>query len=66
MWEGGVATWKRSSAPRPSAAHQWAVACPRERWVWRTALGIPVVPELNTRITSSLSSPPAGAGRARL
>ena len=55
MCDGGVATWKRSSGPRPRAAHQWAVAWPIDRCVWRTALGSPVVPELKTRITSSAS-----------
>ncbi len=56
MCDGGVATWKRSSGPRPRAVHQWAVAWPIDRCVWRTALGSPVVPELNTRITSSASA----------
>ncbi len=60
MWEGGVATWNRSSGPRPRAATQWAVAHPIERWVWRTALGRPVVPELKTS-TASSSSEVAGS-----
>ena len=55
MCDGGVATWKRSSGPRPSAWHQCAVAWPIERWVWRTAFGSPVVPELNTSTASSVS-----------
>ena len=54
MCDGGVATWKRSSGPSPSAAHQCRVPCPIERWVWRTAFGQPVVPELNTSTASSL------------
>ena len=56
MCDGGVATWKRSSGPRPRAAHQWAVALVIEPWVWRTAFGSPVVPELKTRTASSVSS----------
>ena len=54
MCEGGVATWNRSSGPSPSASHQCAVAWPIERCVWRTALGSPVVPELNTSTASSV------------
>ena len=68
MCDGGVATWKRSSGPRPRAVHQWAVAWPIDRCVCRTALGSPVVPELKTRITSSASERPAApesAGRER-
>ena len=53
MCDGGVATWNRSSGPSPRAATQWSVARPSEAWVWRTALGRPVVPELNTRTASS-------------
>ena len=56
MCDGGVATWNRSSGPRPRAAHQSVVARPIEAWVWRTALGRPVVPELKTRTASSPSS----------
>ena len=53
MWDGGVATWKRSSAPSPRAATQCPVAAAIVACVWRTAFGSPVVPELNTRTTSS-------------
>ena len=53
MCEGGVATWNRSSGPSPRTVHQCPVACPIEPWVWRTALGSPVVPELKTRTASS-------------
>ena len=56
MWDGGVATWKRSSELSPSAAHQCSVARPSERWVCRTAFGNPVVPELKTRTASAVSS----------
>ena len=66
MWVGGVATWKRSSGPRPSAPTQWAVAWPIERWEWRTALGSPVVPELNTRMASPVSGEAVATGRSRL
>src|SRR5665213_3512364 len=59
MCDGGVATWKRSSGPRPRAEHQSAVAKPMDRCVCRTALGRPVVPELKTRTTSSRSLVPA-------
>ena len=62
MCEGGVATWNRSSAPRPRAVHQCAVAWPIDRWVWRTALGRPVVPELNTSTASAVPAAGAVAG----
>ena len=60
MCDGGVATWKRSACPSPSARHQCAVARRRERCVWRTALGESVVPELKTSTTSSRSPTTAG------
>ena len=66
MCEGGVATWNRSSGPRPRAWHQCSVAWPIERWVWRTALGSPVVPELKTSTDSSVSPMASVAGRVRL
>ena len=63
MCDGGVATWNRSSGPRPSASHQCAVAWAIERCVCRTAFGSPVVPELNTSTASSVSrTSPAGCG----
>ena len=65
MWEGGVATWKRSPWPRPRARHQCDVASAMERWVWRTALGRSVVPELNTRTDSQSSSTRATRGARR-
>ena len=65
MCDGGVATWNRSSGPRPSAAHQCDVARPIDACVWRTALGNPVVPELKTRITSSAAPASAPGGRRR-
>ena len=52
MWNGGVAIWNRSSAVRPSADPQMTMAAPMLEWVWRTALGMPVVPELNTSTAS--------------
>ena len=52
MWKGGVAIWNRSSAVRPSADPQMTMAAPMLEWVWRTALGMPVVPELNTSTAS--------------
>ena len=61
MWDGGVATWNRSSGPRPKAAHQSVVACRIEACVCRTALGSPVVPELNTSTASSASSTSTGS-----
>ena len=64
MCDGGVATWKRSSAVRPRASTQWRVPAPSEAWVWRTAFGMPVVPELNTRIDSS-SARAVGLGQGR-
>ena len=40
--------------PRPRASHPVArCRAPIDAWVWRTAFGSPVVPELNTRIASS-------------
>ncbi len=66
MCEGGVATWKRSSGPSPMPSIQCVVAARSDRWVWRTALGMPVVPELKTSRTSesgstlSAASPSAG------
>ena len=65
MCEGGVATWNRSSGPSPRAAHQCAVACPMESWVWRTALGRPVVPELKTSTDSAPSRHVHAPGPAR-
>ncbi len=62
MWAGGVAIWKTSSGPRPERRPpSGSVATAIERWVWRTALGSPVVPELNT---STASSSAAGSGDA--
>ena len=55
MCDGGVATWKRSSWPSPSAVTQCAVPRSMDRWVWRTALGRSVVPELKTKTASSVS-----------
>ena len=62
MCDGGVATWNRSSGPRPSATTQCSVPRPMDRCVWRTAFGRSVVPELKTRTQSSLSRT-VGAGR---
>ena len=65
MWNGGVAICNRSALVRPSASTQWVVPWNIVRWVWHTAFGNPVVPELNTiRARSSRSictSPAAGA-----
>ena len=44
------------------SVHQCTVAWPIEQWVWRTALGSPVVPELKTRTASSAAGDPAGCG----
>ncbi len=63
MCDGGVATWKRSSWVSPRARHQCAVPSAMERWVWRTALGLSVVPELNTKTASSSSPKAEGGGR---
>src|ERR1035441_3013269 len=35
------------------AETRWTMAADRDRWVWRTALGIPVVPELKGSTDSS-------------
>ena len=65
MCDGGVATWKRSSAVSPRACTQCAVPAPIERWVCRTAFGRPVVPELNTRMASSSGPTSRGVERGR-
>ena len=66
MCDGGVATWKRSSWPRPSAVTQWAVPRSIDPCVCRTALGRSVVPELKTRAASSVSCTAAEGGAALL
>ena len=66
MWEGGVATWKRSSGPRPRTERQCSVAWPMESCVWRTAFGSPVVPELKTRMASAVPPGASESGRSRL
>ena len=67
MWNGGVAICNRSALVRPSASTQWRVPWNIVRWVWQTAFGSPVVPELNTmtaRSSRSMSSGPAGTSTA--
>ena len=56
MCTGGVAIWKRSLSVSPSAVIQCSTPWPIERWVWRTAFGKPVVPELNTSTASASTS----------
>ena len=65
-WRPGSGRRGRGRGRRTSGAVAW----PIERWVWRTALGSPVVPELKTRTASSVSRasrprgrPVAGCGR---
>jgi hypothetical protein len=58
MCDGGVAICNRSVGPSWSARPQWPTAAANEAWVWRTALGRPVVPELKTKTAS-----PAGRHR---
>ena len=53
MCEGGVMICMRSADERPSAARQCATAAANAPRVCRTALGIPVVPELNTNSASA-------------
>jgi hypothetical protein len=65
MCEGGVVTWMRSCSVSSSASHQWPMAARSDPWVCLTALGSPVVPELNTRTASACRSGVrlGGAGR---
>jgi hypothetical protein len=58
MCDGGVAICNRSVGPSWSARPQWPTAAANEAWVWRTALGRPVVPELKTKT----ASPAGGTG----
>ena len=54
MWDGGVVTWIRSRLVSRSASRQCRTAASSDAWVCRTALGKPVVPELNTSRASFL------------
>ena len=64
MWNGGVAICRRSALVIPSASTQWTVPWNIVRCVCCTALGRPVVPELNT-ITARLSRSMSGDVRER-
>lgn len=63
MCDGGVMICMRSAAVRPSASRQCSMAAANPAWLWRTALGMPVVPELNTN-SASASGATAGPGRS--
>ena len=48
--------WSRSSLRMPDAEFQLITVATSDRCVWRTALGRPVVPELNGSATSRSSA----------
>ena len=56
MCEGGVTICKRSAAVIPRASRQCRTPAANDRWVWRTAFGKPVVPELKTSTASASGS----------
>ncbi len=62
MCDGGVMICMRSADDKSSALRQCCTATANEACVWRTALGIPVVPELKT---NSASDSGAGASKDR-
>ena len=64
MCDGGVTICMRSAAVIPSASRQCRTAAAKDRWVWRTALGRPVVPELKTSTASAAGSGSAAPGSA--
>ena len=49
---GGVVTWMRSRLVSCNASRQCRTAASNDAWLCRTALGRPVVPELNTSSAS--------------
>ena len=62
MCDGGVMICMRSVADSPSAARQCSIATANARCVCLAALGMPVVPELNTSRASASGS---GAANSR-
>lgn len=62
MCDGGVRICIRSFGVSPNAARQCATAAAKPPCVCRTALGMPVVPELKT---NSASEPGAGVSNSR-
>ena len=63
MCEGGVTICMRSADVRPRASRQCRTATANALCVCRTALGMPVVPELNT---NSASASADGGSNVRL
>ena len=52
MCDGGVMICMRSADDSCNASRQCRTATANAPWVWRTALGMPVVPELKTNKAS--------------